>query len=41
MKNFENELLVMVKNIEFKNVMNESQEKLKHKNSDKILQVQK
>ena len=41
MKNFENELLLMVKNIEFKNVMNESQEKLKHKNSDKILQVQK
>ena len=29
MKNFENELLVMVKNIEFKNVKNEFQEKLK------------
>ena len=41
MKNFENELLVMVKNIEFKNVMNESKEKLKQKNSDKILKVQK
>ena len=37
MKNFENELLLMVKNIGFKNVMNEFQEKLKDKNSDKIL----
>ena len=37
MKNFENELLLMVKNVGFKNVMNEFQEKLKDKNSDKIL----
>ena len=41
MKNFENELLLMVKNIEFKNVKNEFQEKLKEdineiKTSDKM-----
>ena len=41
MKNFENELLLMTKNIEFKNVKNEFKEKLKEdineiKTSDKI-----
>ena len=41
MKNFENELLLMVKNIEFKNVKNKSHEKLKEdineiKTSDKM-----
>ena len=42
MKNFENELLLIVKNIEFKNFKNEFQAKLKEgineiKTSDKIL----
>ena len=44
MKNFENKLLLMIKNIEFKNVKNEFQERLKEgineiKVSDKIFLV--
>ena len=44
MKNFENELLLMIKNIEFKNVKNEFQERLKEgineiKVSEKIFVV--